>query len=330
MVEGLIDRKQIDVAMAMIDKQFGKGSIMRLGDEDVQPWPSIPTGALALDVILGIGGLPRGRIVEIFGPESSGKSTLALSVVAEAQKLNEVCVYVDAENALDPGYMRQLGVKFNNDFLLSQPSSGEEALGIVEIMVKTGEVGVIVVDSVAALVPQAELDGEMGQSHVGQQSRLMSQAMRKLRKVVADTNTLLIFINQIREKIGIMFGNPETQPGGRALKFYASVRIDIRRREDIKNKTGEVIGIRSKVKTVKNKLAPALKQCEFDIIYGHGISYYGCIADMAVDQGLIVKSGAWFKYDGETIAQGRDGLISYLMDEQDLTSHLREQILNVY
>jgi len=319
---------KIELAFAQIEKQFGKGSIIRLGDGPKEPWPSISTGALTLDLALGIGGLPKGRIIEIFGPESAGKSTLALSVVKQCQQMGEFCLYVDAENALDPTYMMSVGVNLD-ELLLAQPSSGEDALAVVEIMVKTGAIGLIVVDSVAALVPQAELDGDMGQSHVGQQSRLMSQAMRKLTKVVAETNTCVIFINQIREKIGVMFGNPETQPGGRALKFYSSVRLDIRRKEDIKDaKTGEVIGIKSVVKVLKNKMAPPLKKCEIDIMYGKGISSNGCIADLAVEKGLIEKSGAWFKFNNEPIAQGRVNLVEYLAENEDFTAKLKEQIIN--
>ena len=263
-----------------------------------------------------------------FVVHNSGKSTLALSVVAQAQKLGEACVYVDVENALDPGYMSQLGVDLDR-LWLSQPTSGEEALDIVEMMTKTGEVGVIVVDSVAALVPQAELDGDMTDNHVGRQARLMAQAMRKLTKAVAETNTILIFINQLRMKIGIMFGNPETQPGGMSLKYYSSVRLDIRRKEDIKNKAGEAIGIRSRVKTIKNKMAPALKQCEFDIIYGKGISDVGCIADLAIERDLIQKSGAWFSYgESKNVAQGRDQLLAFLSEIENIAKLLREQILN--
>ncbi len=319
----------IAMAVALTDKEFGKGSIMQLGDKEIEPWPSVSTGALTLDKMLGIGGMPKGRVVELYGPESSGKSTLALSVVAQAQKTGLVCVYIDAENALDPRYMQRLGVNLD-ELWLSQPSSAEEALKIVENMVKTGEVGVVVVDSVAALVPQAELDGEMGDSHMGIKARLMGQAMRKLVNLIAETNTLVLFINQLRMKIGVVYGNPETQPGGKALPYAASLRLDIRKKEDIKDKkTGAVIGLRSKVKAVKNKMGPPLKMSEFDIIYGEGIDDEGCIFDLGVEMELIEKSGTWFTIGGEkNCAQGRDQGVRYLKDNPEIAKALRETILN--
>jgi len=328
MTEETPDSKAISLAVSLIDKQYGKGSIIKLDGSNIEPWPSISTGALTLDDILGIGGLPKGRIVEIYGPESSGKSTLAMSVVAQAQKVGLTCVYVDPENAVDAGYMRQLGVNVN-DLWLSQPSSGEEAFDVVEGMIKTGEVGVIVIDSVAALTPQAELDGDMSDSHMGRQARLMGQGIRKIVSITAETGTLVIFINQLRMKIGVMFGNPETQPGGRALPFAASVRLDIRKKEDIKDKNGQVIGLRSKVKAVKNKMAPALKICEFDIYYGEGISDFGCIIDLALERGLAEKSGSWFTIAGEkNCAQGRDKAVEYLKENPEIAKELRKQILN--
>lgn len=318
--------KQIELAITQLDRQFGKGSVMRM-DDDVQPWPAIPTGALSLDIALGIGGLPRGRIVELYGPESSGKSTLCLSVIAHAQKQGDKCLFIDAEHALDPVYAKALGVNLS-DLLLSQPQNGEEAIDILEMMVRTGGIGVAVVDSVAALVPKAELEGTMDDAHMGLQPRLMAKAMRKMVGLAAETNTLVLFTNQIREKIGIMFGNPETQPGGRSLKFAASVRIDIRRREDIKNKTdGSVIGTRVKAKIIKNKMAPPLRVTEFDIMYGRGVNKLRCILDMAEEYGIIVKKGSWYSYEGENIGQGPENAVEFLASDLELTAKIEKEVL---
>ena len=308
-------KKAIDTAMAQIEKMYGKGSIMRFGDQTNLNVDFIPTGSLALDVALGIGGLPRGRIVEIYGPESSGKTTLALHVVAEAQKKGGEVAFVDAEHALDPTYARALGVNVE-DMLISQPDTGEQALEITEALVRSGAIDVIVVDSVAALVPRAEIEGEMGDSFVGLHARLMSQALRKLTGAISKTNTIVIFINQLREKVGVMYGNPEVTTGGRALKFYASVRIDVRRVEALKN-GGEIIGNRTRAKVVKNKMAPPFREAEFDIMYGEGISQIGELLDMGVKLDLVQKSGSWFSLGEKRIGQGRDAAKQYLKDHPD-------------
>ena len=316
--------KALDVALAAIDKQFGKGSIMRMGEKGSMAIEAIQTGALALDVALGVGGLPRGRVVEIFGPESSGKSTLAMHVVAEAQRNGGICAYIDAEHAMDPIYARAIGVDIDQ-LLISQPDTGEQALEIADMLVRSGALDVVVIDSVAALTPRAEIEGEMGDTHVGLQARLMSQALRKLTGSLNRTNTIMIFINQLREKIGVMFGSPETTPGGRALKFYASVRLDIRRIESIKD-GAEVVGSRTRVKVVKNKVAPPFKQAEFDIMYGKGISREGSLLDMAVDMGIIKKSGAWFTYDGEQLGQGRENAKNFLSENPEIMVEVSEKV----
>ena len=317
--------KAIDLAFAQIEKQFGKGSIMRLGSKEaIVPISVIPTGAISFDAALGVGGFPRGRGVEIFGPESSGKTTIALQVVASAQNSGGMAAFVDAEHALDPGYAKKLGVDVDN-LLVSQPDYGEQALEITEALVRSGAIDVLVVDSVAALVPKAELDGEMGDSHMGLQARLMSQALRKLTGTVAKSRTCLIFINQIREKIGVMFGNPETTTGGRALKFYSSVRVDIRRIAAIKE--GDMVtGSRTKVKVVKNKVAAPFREAEFDILYGEGISCEGDLLDLAVNQGLVEKSGSWFSYKNERIGQGRENARQFLKDNRDIYGKLDAEV----
>ncbi|NDV12846.1 recombinase RecA [Crenobacter caeni] len=317
--------KALSAALAQIEKQFGKGSIMRMSDNQIQEnLQVISTGSLGLDLALGVGGLPRGRVVEIYGPESSGKTTLCLQVVAEAQKLGGTCAYIDAENALDPVYAQKLGVNVE-DLLISQPDTGEQALEICDMLVRSGGLDVIVIDSVAALVPKAEIEGEMGDSHVGLQARLMSQALRKLTGNIKRTNTLVIFINQIRMKIGVMFGNPETTTGGNALKFYASVRLDIRRVGAIK-KGDEVLGNETRVKVVKNKVAPPFKQASFDILYGEGISREGEIVEMGVEQGFIEKSGAWYSYNGQKIGQGKDNTRVWLKDNPAIASEVEAKI----
>ena len=316
--------KALDLALAQIEKQFGKGSIMKLGDSQIQNVSTISTGCLALDLALGVGGIPRGRIVEIFGPESSGKTTIALHVIAEAQKAGGIAAFIDAEHALDPIYARNLGVDVDNLYV-SQPDTGEQALEITEALVRSGAIDVIVIDSVAALVPKAEIDGEMGDSHVGLQARLMSQALRKLAGVINKSNTSTIFINQLREKVGVMFGNPEVTPGGKALKFYATIRMDVRKGESLKNGT-EMIGNKTKVKIVKNKVAPPFRTAEFDMIYGEGISKEGTILDMAVDRNLVQKSGAWFSYGDLRMAQGRDNAKIFLKDNPEIMQALDAEI----
>lgn len=317
-------QQSLSIALAQIEKNFGKGSIMNMGSHEKVKVDVISTGCLAIDKALGIGGMPRGRIVEIYGPESSGKTTLALHVIAEAQKLGGVVAFIDAEHALDPGYAAALGVDLNNLYV-SQPDNGEQALEIADELIKSGSIDVIVVDSVAALTPKAEIDGEMGDSHMGLQARLMSQALRKLTGSISRTNTCLIFINQLRDKLGIMFGNPETTTGGKALKFYASIRIDVRKKDNLKD-GGDSIGSRTKVKIVKNKLAAPFKEAEFDILYGSGISNMGCILDMSVDLGLVNKSGSWFQYEGEKIGQGREKATQYLKDNPEVSKELEQKI----
>jgi recombination protein RecA len=318
--------KAIDLAVSQIEKQFGKGAIMRLGnDEPLPDIAAIPTGSLSLDMALGVGGVPRGRVIEIFGPESSGKTTLALHIVAEAQKLGGIAAFVDAEHALDIGYARKLGVK-TDDLLVSQPDTGEQALEIAEMLVRSGAIDVLVVDSVAALVPKAEIEGDMGDSHMGLQARLMSQALRKLTAIISKSNACVIFINQIRMKIGVMFGNPETTTGGNALKFYASVRLDIRKIAALKQ-GNDIIGSRTKVKVVKNKVAPPFKEVEFDILYGEGISKVGDVLDLAVEKGIIDKSGAWFSYGNERIGQGRENSRVFLIDHPEMLKDVEEKIV---
>jgi recombination protein RecA len=318
--------KAIELAVSTIEKQFGKGSIMRLGVDAAPPEVRVvPTGSLGLDIALGVGGLPRGRIIEIYGPESSGKTTLALHVVSQAQRAGGICAYVDAEHALDVGYARKLGVR-TDDMLVSQPDCGEQALEITEMLVRSGAVDVVVVDSVAALTPKAELEGEMGDAHVGLQARLMSQALRKLTGTIAKSNTLVIFINQIRMKIGVMFGNPETTTGGNALKFYASVRMDIRRVGALKD--GEkVVGNRTRVKVVKNKVAPPFREVEFDILYGEGISHEGDLVDLGAEAGVVEKSGAWFGFEGERIGQGRENAKAFLREHPDMARKIEGKLL---
>lgn len=317
-------KKALEFAMAQIEKTYGAGSVMRLGQTQRLNVDSIPTGSMTLDMALGIGGVPRGRIVEIYGPESSGKTTVALQIIAEAQKIGGESAFIDVEHALDPIYANALGVDTDN-LIVSQPDSGEQALEIAESLVRSGAIDVIVIDSVAAMVTKAEIDGEMGDMHVGQLARLMSQAMRKLTSVIAKSNCVAIFINQVREKIGIIYGNPETTPGGRALKFYASVRMEVRKGEAIKN-GGEIIGNRTRVKVVKNKVAPPFKECEFDIMYGKGISRTGEVLDLAVDLGIVQKGGAWFSYNGVKLGQGRDNAKETLRNNLDMMKEIEEQI----
>jgi len=317
--------KAIDIAVGQIEKQFGKGSIMRLGQRGaIAPMEAISTGAISIDYALGIGGLPRGRVVEIFGPESSGKTTLALQVIAEAQRAGGMAAFVDAEHALDAQYAQKLGVDLDN-LLVSQPDHGEQALEIVEVLIRSGSIDVVVVDSVAALVPKAEIEGEMGEAQMGLQARLMSQALRKLTGVVSKSKTILIFINQLREKIGVMFGNPETTTGGRALKFYASIRIDIRRIASIKD-GDQVIGGRTRVKVVKNKVAPPFREAEFDVMYGEGISREGDLIDLAVEKRIIEKSGAWFAYGGERLGQGRENAKQFLRENPDVRRAIEDRV----
>ena len=324
MSENIEKKKALEMAMSQIEKQFGKGSVMKLGEFKAMEIEAIPTGALSLDIALGIGGVPRGRIIEVFGPESSGKTTLALHIVAEAQKMGGEAAFIDAEHALDPVYAKKLGVDIDN-LIVSQPDTGEQALEITESLVRSGALDVIVVDSVAALVPKAEIDGDMGDSHMGLQARLMSQALRKLAGAINKSKTVLIFINQLREKIGVMFGNPETTTGGRALKFYASVRMDIRRIENIKQ-DGEVKGNRVHVKVIKNKVAPPFREAEFDIVYGQGISKEGNILDMAVNLDIVEKAGSWFSYNGERIGQGRENVKKYLKENPEMLEDIEEKV----
>jgi recombination protein RecA len=302
--------KALDMALAQIERQFGEGAVMKMGERGQMKVEAVSSGSLAIDVALGIGGLPRGRVVEIYGPEASGKSTLAMHVVAEAQRTGGICAYVDAEHAMDPDYAKNIGVDID-ELLISQPDTGEQALEITDMLIRSGAIDVVVIDSVAALTPRAEIEGEMGDTHVGLQARLMSQALRKLTANLSKTKTIVIFINQLREKIGVMFGSPETTPGGRALKFYASIRIDIRRIEAIKS-DGEVTGSRTRIKVVKNKVAPPFRQAEFDIMYGKGISREGSLIDVGVEQGIVKKSGAWYTYEGEQLGQGRENAKQFL------------------
>lgn len=320
--------KTLDEVLSNIEKQFGKGAVMKLGDHEKREIDVISSGSLSLDIALGIGGFPKGRIVEIFGPESSGKTTIALHVIAEAQKLGGRVAFVDAEHSLDPQYARKLGVNID-ELLLSQPDNGEQALEICEALVRSGAISVIVIDSVAALVPQAEIEGEMGDSHVGLQARLMSQALRKLSGIINKTNTVAIFINQLREKVGVMFGNPETTPGGRALKFYASVRLDIRRSEQIKLGT-EIIGNKTNIKVVKNKMAPPFKSCQVDIMYGEGVSMEGEIVDLASDAKILEKSGAWYAYKGEKLGQGKENVKELLKQNSKLKEELLKKTREFY
>lgn len=324
MGENTEKKKALEMAMSQIEKQFGKGSVMKLGEFKAMEIEAIPTGALSLDIALGIGGVPRGRIIEVFGPESSGKTTLALHIVAEAQKMGGEAAFIDAEHALDPVYAKKLGVDIDN-LIVSQPDTGEQALEITESLVRSGALDVIVVDSVAALVPKAEIDGDMGDSHMGLQARLMSQALRKLAGAINKSKTVLIFINQLREKIGIMFGNPETTTGGRALKFYASVRMDIRRIENIKQ-DGEVRGNRVRVKVIKNKVAPPFREAEFDVMYGEGISKVGNVLDMAVNLDIIQKAGSWFSYNGDRVGQGRENVKKYLKENPDILEEIEQKV----
>ena len=324
MSENVEKKKALDAALSQIEKQFGKGSVMKLGEFKAMEIEAIPTGALSLDIALGIGGVPRGRIIEIYGPESSGKTTLALHIIAEAQKEGGEAAFIDAEHALDPVYAKKLGVNID-ELIVSQPDTGEQALEITESLVRSGALDVIVVDSVAALVPKAEIDGDMGDSHMGLQARLMSQALRKLAGAINKSKTVLIFINQLREKIGVMFGNPETTTGGRALKFYASVRMDIRKVENIKQ-DGNVMGNRARVKIVKNKVAPPFREAEFDIIYGEGISKIGNILDTAINLNIIEKSGSWFSYNGDRIGQGRENVKSYLKNNPKILEEVEKKV----
>ncbi len=321
----MVDRdKALDMALGQIEKQFGKGSVMKMGDKTTMAIESVPTGALALDLALGIGGLPRGRVTEIYGPESSGKTTLATHVVAEAQRNGGTCAYIDAEHAMDPVYAKAIGVDID-ELLISQPDTGEQALEIADMLIRSGALDVVVIDSVAALTPRAEIEGEMGDTHVGLQARLMSQALRKLTGNLNKSKTICIFINQLREKIGVMFGSPETTPGGRALKFYSSVRLDIRRIESIKDGV-EVVGNRTRVKVVKNKVSPPFKQAEFDIMYGTGISREGSVLDLAVEEAIVKKSGAWYTYDGEQLGQGRENAKKYLTENPEVMVEISDRV----
>lgn len=321
-------KKALDMALSQIEKQFGKGAVMKLGEDTHMNVETISTGAIGLDIALGVGGVPRGRIIEIFGPESSGKTTVALHMIAEAQKSGGEAAFIDAEHALDPVYAKNLGVDIEN-LIVSQPDTGEQALEIAEALVRSGAIDIIVVDSVAALVPKAEIDGEMGDSHVGLQARLMSQALRKLAGVISKSKTTTVFINQLREKIGVMFGNPETTPGGRALKFYASVRLDVRRVETLK-RGNEIIGNRTRVKVVKNKVAPPFKETEFDILYGQGISKEGSLLDVAVNLDVINKSGAWYSYNDQRIGQGRENAKQFLVENPQITAEIEAKVRENY
>ncbi|MCR4727132.1 MAG: recombinase RecA [Lachnospiraceae bacterium] len=321
--------RALDAALGQIEKQFGKGAVMRLGDPSAQMnIETIPTGSLSLDIALGLGGIPKGRIVEIYGPESSGKTTVTLHMIAEVQKRGGIAGFIDAEHALDPVYAKNIGVDINNLYI-SQPDNGEQALEITETMVRSGAIDIVIIDSVAALVPKAEIDGDMGDSHVGLQARLMSQALRKLTAVISKSNCTVVFINQLREKVGIMFGNPETTTGGRALKFYSSVRLDVRRIESLKQ-NGEVVGNRTRVKVVKNKIAPPFKEAEFDIMFGEGISYTGDVLDLAAGADIINKSGAWFAYNGNKIGQGRDNAKQYLKENPDVLAEIDRKVREYY
>ena len=328
MSENIEKKKALEMAMSQIEKQFGKGSVMKLGEFKAMEIEAIPTGALSLDIALGIGGVPRGRIIEVFGPESSGKTTLALHIVAEAQKMGGEAAFIDAEHALDPVYAKKLGVDIDN-LIVSQPDTGEQALEITESLVRSGALDVIVVDSVAALVPKAEIDGDMGDSHMGLQARLMSQALRKLAGAINKSKTVLIFINQLREKVGVMFGNPETTPGGRALKFYATIRLDIRRAEQIKQ-GDQIVGNKTNIKVVKNKVAPPFKSATVDIMYGEGVSREGEIIDIAASLDILDKSGAWYAYNGEKIGQGKENVKIYLKEHPELRNELEEKIREHY
>ena len=316
--------KALELALAQIDKNYGKGSVMRLGEDSHQPIAVIPTGSIALDVALGVGGFPRGRVVEIYGPEASGKTTVALHAVASAQAAGGIAAFIDAEHALDPEYARRLGVD-TDALLVSQPDTGEQALEIADMLIRSGAIDIVVIDSVAALVPRAEIEGEMGDSHVGLQARLMSQALRKMAGAINNSGTTAIFINQLREKIGVMFGSPETTTGGKALKFYASVRLDVRRIETLKDGT-EAIGNRTRVKVVKNKVAPPFKQAEFDILYGFGISKEGSLVDMGVEQGIVRKSGSWYTYEGDQLGQGKDNARKYLLEHTEVRDEIEKKI----
>ena len=328
MSDNIEKKKALEVALGQIEKQFGKGAVMKLGENAQMSVDVIPTGALSLDIALGIGGVPRGRIIEVFGPESSGKTTVALHMIAEAQKMGGEAAFIDAEHALDPVYAKNLGVDIDN-LIVAQPDTGEQALEIAEALVRSGAIDIIVVDSVAALVPKAEIDGDMGDAHVGLQARLMSQALRKLAGVLNKSNTVAVFINQLREKVGIMFGNPEVTPGGRALKFYSSVRLDVRRIETLKV-NNEMVGNRTKVKVVKNKVAPPFREAEFDIVYGKGISKEGNVLDIGVNLGIVEKAGAWFSYNGTRIGQGRENVKQYLVEHPDVCAEIEKKIRENY
>ena len=321
--------RALDAAVAKIEKEFGKGSIMKLGDSNAHMnVETVPTGSLSLDIALGLGGVPKGRIIEVYGPESSGKTTVALHMVAEVQKRGGIAGFIDAEHALDPAYAKNIGVDIDNLYI-SQPDNGEQALEIAETMVRSGAIDIIIIDSVAALVPRAEIEGEMGDSHVGLQARLMSQALRKLTSIINKSNVIVIFINQLREKVGIMFGNPETTTGGRALKFYSSIRMDVRRIESLKQ-GGEVVGNRTRIKVVKNKIAPPFKEAEFDIMFGKGISREGDILDLAAKEGIVVKSGAWYAYNDNKIGQGRENAKTYLMENPEVMNEIEQKVREFY